>query len=107
MRKYYHKLIRDHIPEIIAGDGKKFQTTVLQDEQYREALLKKVLEEAAEVAKSSPAELPSEIADLFEVVEAVMATYGITMDDIQSVKVQRRNERGGFSKKLQLEWVEE
>ena len=38
MRKEYHKLVRDRIPEIIEGEGEAFEVRVLDEAAYREAL---------------------------------------------------------------------
>ena len=46
--KTYYKLIRDKIPEIIQADGKTCITRILSDEEYVDALEKKLNEEVAE-----------------------------------------------------------
>lgn len=46
MKKTINKLIRDRISDIIRADGKDFETEVMGMSEYREALLKKLVEEA-------------------------------------------------------------
>ncbi len=78
MRKVYHKLVRDRIPEIIEEEGKAFEVRVLDEAAYRDALRQKVVEEAREIADAPEEELAKEIGDLYEVLEAVVAAYGLS-----------------------------
>ncbi|TAE56625.1 MAG: hypothetical protein EAZ88_03705 [Oscillatoriales cyanobacterium] len=52
MEKKYYKLVRDRIPDIIRESGNECETAVLSDEEYRQALRQKLIEEAAEVAQA-------------------------------------------------------
>ena len=46
--KVYNKLVRDKIPEIIAGDnGKSCVTRIMEDDEYLETLNKKMQEDVA------------------------------------------------------------
>lgn len=51
MEKIYNKLVRDNIPNIIANDNEEVFTSTLTIEEYQEALLNKLQEEATEVKK--------------------------------------------------------
>ena len=65
MEIVYNKLIRDKIVDFIEKDGKKAIVSALNDEQYKIELLKKLLEEANEVANSSNSnEMLEELADV-------------------------------------------
>ena len=66
MKKVYNKLVRDRIPEIIEKDGASFKTSVLNDEDFKTELLKKLIEEAQEVvgAKDDNKELVKELGDM-------------------------------------------
>ena len=55
MKKIFHnKLIRDKIPEFIKADNEKYETKVLDDNEFETELRKKLLEEAKEVVESAP-----------------------------------------------------
>ena len=71
-RKIYNKLVRDRIPEIIAADGRQFATEIMNEDEYRRALLAKLVEEAQEVASAEVDEIAKEIADLCEVIDALV-----------------------------------
>jgi predicted house-cleaning noncanonical NTP pyrophosphatase (MazG superfamily) len=102
MEKEYHKLVRDRIPEIIRESGNECETAVLSDEEYRQALRQKLIEEAAEVAAADGENLIRELADLYEVIDALMASYGISGDRILNAQAKRRENRGGFAQKIML-----
>lgn len=48
MEKIYNKLVRDKIPEIIENDGEKPIVRVLNDNEYKKELEKKLKEEYEE-----------------------------------------------------------
>ena len=106
MRKQYNKLVRDRIPEIIRRDNLECEVVTLKEEEYRQALRKKLIEEAQEAAEASEQKLVAEIADLYEVIDTLIATYGIERELVIAEQQRRREERGSFGKRLQLLWVE-
>ena len=57
MRKTYHKLVRDRIPEIIREPGKTCEVVTLAAEEYHQALRQKLVEEAMEAADATERDL--------------------------------------------------
>lgn len=102
MQQIHNKLVRDRIPEIIASSGNSCETEILSDADYLTALWQKLIEEAEEVVNASPSELLLELADLMEVVDAILAVKHIERDAVIAMQQQRRRERGGFSGKIKL-----
>lgn len=100
----YNKLVRDRIPEIIQADGKTCVCDVLSDEDYLRLLDQKLNEELAEYQESKSLE---ELADLFEVMRAVVKARGWTMEKLEQVRADKADRRGGFEKKILLKEVEE
>ena len=74
----YHKLVRDLIPEIVEADGKTCVCETLSDK---------------------------EMADLLEVMQAVVKARGWTMEQLESLRAEKAAKRGGFEKKLLLKEV--
>lgn len=105
MPTVYNKLIRDRIPEIIQSDGKEFETEILSELEFHKALRQKLIEEAQEAAEADSNELSKEIADLYEVIDAIINAYGLDQNAILKLQNQRRQERGGFERRLRLLWV--
>ena len=95
----YHKLIRDKIPEIIEQSGKTCRYEIMSDEDYQKALDEKLTEELAEYRESGAIE---ELADLLEVIYAVVRARGHTVDELIKTREKKEAERGGFLKKLRL-----
>ena len=100
----YHKLVRDRIPEIIEASGKACVTEVLPKEAYIQALDAKLSEELTEYQQSKSLE---ELADLLEVMGAVVKARGYTWEELDRIRKEKRARRGGFEKKLFLVEVTE
>lgn len=107
MRVAYNKLVRDKIPEIIQSDGRRAVTRVLDERSYRAALLAKLLEEANEAQEAPADDLPSELADVLEVIHALLTGLDMTWDQLADLADSKRTQRGGFQDRLFLEYVEE
>lgn len=107
MREKHWKLVRDNIPEIICHAGNKCETRILSEEEYIEALRKKILEEAKEAATASQEDLVKELADLYEVIDSILKVLKIKRSQIMAEQERKRNIQGGFEKRIQLLWTEE
>ena len=106
MFKEYHKLVRDGIPEIIRRQGEHCEVAVMTEEEYRQALREKLVEEATEAAQAATLqELITELADVQEVLDALRATYALAPETLVFEQAQRRAERGGFQQRLRLLWT--
>ena len=102
--KAYNKLVRDKIPKIIEESGKTCTVETLTDEKYIAMLDAKLTEELAEYQESKSLE---ELADLLEVMGAVVKARGYTWDELTTVRKKKREERGGFEKRILLKEVYE
>ena len=106
MRKDYNKLVRDRIPEIIRKHGHECEVIEMSKSEYCQALREKLIEEAQEAATAEPEELVIELADLYEVIDTIMNTYGINRDLLLVEQKKRRIDRGGFTKRIRLLWTQ-
>ncbi len=100
--KEYNKLIRDKIPEIIEATGKQCIIEVMNEVEYIDALDCKLNEELAEYQADKSLE---ELADLLEVMYAVAVARGYSIDELEKVRKQKAEKRGGFEKWLRLKGV--
>lgn len=107
MKVIHNKLIRDNIPEIIERDNKTYKVRVLDDAEYLACLKDKLLEEGNEVKNAGDrSEVIKEIADVLEVLDAIKGCYGITDEEVMTVKNKKVSSNGAFNKRLFLEYVE-
>ena len=107
MRVAHHKLVRDQIPEIIAAAGRQPVARVLDQAGYQAALRTKLLEEAREAQAAPDGQLASELADVLEVLEALAAAHNMSWEDVMSEAGRKRAERGGFDRRIFLEYVDQ
>ena len=77
MKVPYNKLVRDRMPEIIRADGQLPVTRILDQAGYRSALVAKLLEEAQEASAAPAADLPAELADVLEVMQALVSDLAL------------------------------
>lgn len=104
MKITYHKLVRDRIPEIIEKNGKQCVCSVLSDEDYLLMLDQKLNEELQEYQESKSMD---ELADLLEVMIAVVLARGSSMEELERIRQKKAAERGGFEQRIMLETVTE
>ena len=90
------KLVRDGIPGIMRREGKAPEVEQICGERLKAALKEKLVEEALELQASG--DIREELADVMEVVEAIVDAYGVDEAEVQSFKRKKREERGGFDK---------
>lgn len=100
----YNKAVRDRIPDIIRASGKECEVKVLAKDEFVEALAQKLQEELDEYRQSGDV---AELADLVEVVYAIVEHKGISMADFERLREEKLRARGGFKKRLLLTWVRE
>src|SRR3989338_7258962 len=96
----YNKLVRDKIPEVIKAKGGSPVVRIASHEEYWLKLKEKLQEEVAEFIAS---ESPEEIADIYEVIEAICEHKQFPTDHIKELKTKKADERGGFKDKIILE----
>jgi len=99
----YGKLVRDKIIDIIQKNGEKPIYHTLSDEEYLAELHKKLFEEATEFVEEDSLE---ELADLMEVIYAIAKHKNIDMKQVEQIRLNKREKRGGFEDKIYLETVE-
>ncbi|MFC1640934.1 phosphoribosyl-ATP pyrophosphohydrolase [Patescibacteria group bacterium] len=96
----FNKLVRDRIPEIITNDGNHISIYFADESEYRAKLLEKLREEVGEFEDSESAE---ELADIMEVLMAIMDVKGYTREQVEAIRVQKAVARGGFKKRIILQ----
>lgn len=93
----YNKLVRDKIPEILDAKGISYEKRTADTVEYRQALIRKLLEETQEFVEAGE---PEELADVLEVVAALQKLTEYS--DIELIRRKKHEERGGFEGRIIL-----
>lgn len=103
----FNKLIRSKLIEKMEQAGIKVVKKYLSTEEYYEALKEKSLEEISEIINSKDnIELTEEIADLLQVLDAICELKNIDKDDLLHVKNEKNIQKGDFSERIKVSYVE-
>jgi predicted house-cleaning noncanonical NTP pyrophosphatase (MazG superfamily) len=104
--KSFRKLVRNKIPEMIEAAGKTAKFEILNSAQFAQELDKKLIEEATEVIEATDkTSKTEELADLLEVIYAIAENSEISLEEIEKVRLSKREERGGFDRRIWLKSV--
>jgi predicted house-cleaning noncanonical NTP pyrophosphatase (MazG superfamily) len=96
-KRIFGKLVRDKIPEIIVANGDAVTFGRVPRTEKRKLLISKAFEELAEIASAEDASRIGELADLYEVLDAILADFGITWASVINAAQEKKTQRGGFA----------
>lgn len=99
------KLVRDKIPEIIQkNDGRVPSFYIASKEEFHIALDTKLDEKIAEFRDAiDDKSVAEEIADIMEVLLALAYSRNYSPEQIEIIRLEKREKRGGFEKRIILE----
>ena len=103
MMRIYNKLVRDKITEIIEADGRVAKYKILDDNEYRQELNKKLQEEVKEYLEDNNVE---ELADIVEVIYGILNSMNVSIKEFEKIRINKQEKRGAFEKKISLEEAE-
>ncbi|WP_174590897.1 nucleoside triphosphate pyrophosphohydrolase [Methanocella conradii] len=90
------KLVRDKVPDIIRESGREPVVKPISGEGLKKALKDKLVEEAVELKNSN--DLYDELADVLEVVEALIEQYGLDRQKLEEARKEKLHRAGGFKR---------
>ncbi len=93
--KKINKLIRDKIPEIIVQNWEKFKLKNVFWDELKEYVLKKIQEELDELIESEDI---WEVADLMEILRKFCEIKWYSLDEVERIRQNKKEERGSFEK---------
>ncbi len=96
----YNKLVRDKIPEYIKEKGETVISHIADDQEYWEKLKEKFVEEVNEFIK---AENSDELADVLEVIDAIIDYKKIDKNELKIIKDKKVEKRGAFKDRVILD----
>jgi predicted house-cleaning noncanonical NTP pyrophosphatase (MazG superfamily) len=116
MKKIYNKLVRDRMIDIYKHDVENkvsasgYSVRYLKKEEILEQLQHKLHEETKELldvyAQEDTTKLKEEVADVIEVLDAMLHHHGITLDEVLVIRETKKAKRGGFEEGLFLESID-
>ena len=108
IRFYLQKLVRDKVVKKCLDDEEVLHTEyrILDKQEFRRELLRKVHEEADEIplGDNQRDESLKELADLQEVVDALRQDFGFSIEQIQEEMARKKQDKGGFDKRHYIEY---
>ena len=98
MKKYqFNKLIRSKLPERMRLEGVNIVARHLNDEEFKQELKNKLLEEVIEVKDADSRDnLLKELADIMEVIESIISVHNITKEEVEKERIIKREVNGYF-----------
>lgn len=102
-RTEYNKIVRDRIPEIIERSGSRALWHAAGPEETVKGLEAKLTEELSEYLADHSLE---ELADLLEVMHGILHHRGVSWEELEAIRIKKREERGGFERGIRLEATE-
>jgi len=104
MKRAYNKLVRDNIPQLIKESGRNCTSRILDEKEYYDALLDKIVEEIEEYRISGNEE---ELADVYEVLDCLVQLKEYEPMHIDYLQLIRKEKRGSFKDRVLLIDVED
>ena len=96
----YNKLVRDKIPEYIKSKGGNPVFHVAAEKEYWFKLKEKLQEEVNEFSESESKE---EMADILEVIDAIINYKNFNKEKLEKIKNKKVEEKGRFKDKIILD----
>jgi predicted house-cleaning noncanonical NTP pyrophosphatase (MazG superfamily) len=85
------------------ANGERPVTRVLAGADFRQELSKKLQEEVDEFLVAQNIE---ELADIQEVVHGILQSMDKSFEELEAVRIAKKEKRGGFERRIFLETVE-
>jgi len=100
------KLIRDKLRAEYEKLNQKATYKTLSKPEFIEALKQKLIEEANEIDVTDRQSIVGEVADVYQVLEDMLAANDISLDEVQNAKRVKFEKKGGFAEATYIDTLE-
>ena len=100
------KLVRDGIVDHQLSLGQKPEFRILNPQEHRRALLRKLVEEVQEISNSDTKEAAGELADVQQALDDLVKLYGLTKREVAVAQERKAKKSGAFVKGVFIETLE-
>ena len=101
------KLIRDLVPGIMRSRGVSVFERSMKEDEHIQRLKDKLLEETQEVIEAKTLdEVSEELADLLEVIYALGKEYNLSMEQVETKRLVKKQQNGGFDNRIYSSHIE-
>jgi predicted house-cleaning noncanonical NTP pyrophosphatase (MazG superfamily) len=101
----FDKLVRDKIIDHQMLSGVKPIYSILTSSQLKQALIKKIKEEAEELAQAASGEEGEELADVQQVLDDLITLHGLSKADVRRLQLLKNKKNGSFKKGIYVDYV--
>jgi len=87
--KIYNSLVRDKITDIIEAEVRMAKCRILDENEYRLKLNKKLQEEVKEYLEDNNVE---ELADIVEVIYGILNSMDVSIKEFEKIRINKKKE---------------
>jgi predicted house-cleaning noncanonical NTP pyrophosphatase (MazG superfamily) len=94
------KLVRDNIPEIAENKGQVPVIRTASKDEILSFLVTKLMEETLEVIAANKNDMPTELADVLEVVYSIARILGLSAKRLEWIREMKADLCGSYNKRV-------
>jgi len=100
------KLVRDKIPSLVTKDGGSYSLQLLSPLEHQTEITKKLIEEVNEYSEATNREKSlDELVDIVELAYSAAALHGLSQQQFEELRLQKKQLKGGFQKGIYLKTI--
>lgn len=98
-----NKLVRDKIPSLVTKDGGSYSLQLLSPLEHQTEITKKLFEEIKEYSEATDQQKSlDELVDIVELAYVAAKLHGVTQQQFEELRLQKKDLKGGFQKGIYL-----
>ena len=99
-------LVRDGIPDMLRAENQQCEAASMPPDEYLSKLKDLLLKKSLLVTDALSRDVRAEVADLYDILDCLLTAYKIDHSAVEHERLWRRENLGGFDKRLKLLWLD-